>query len=65
MSFTVVLSSSAESYYRRLSKKAQARVRDGLVSLLDGPYRGKTLHGDLKGYYRPEGGKDQNRLQNI
>ena len=57
MSFTVVLSSSAESYYRGLSRKAQARVRDGLVSLLHRPYQGKPLHGNLKGYYSLRVGK--------
>ena len=47
--FTVVLSRQAEHFYKRLEEKVKGPVRNCLISLEDGAYDGKRLHGDLKG----------------
>ena len=51
MSYTVLLSSQAEKFYRRLRKNTRARVREALISLGNKPHAGKRLHGDLRGSY--------------
>ena len=57
MSYTVLLSSQAEKFYKKLQKNVQARVREALISLENKPHAGKRLHGDLRGNYSLRVGK--------
>jgi len=57
LSYTVLLSSQAEKFYKKLRKTAQARVRETLISLENRPHAGKRLHGDLRGNYSLRVGK--------
>jgi len=57
LSYTVLLSSQAEKFYKKLRKNVRTRVREALVSLEDKPHAGKRLHGDLKGNYSLRVGK--------
>ncbi len=51
MSYTVLLSSQAEKFYKKLRKTVRARVREALISLESRPHAEKRLHGDLRGNY--------------
>jgi len=57
LSYTVLLSSQAEKFYKKLRKNIRARVREALIGLEDEPHAGKRLHGDLKGNYSLRVGK--------
>ena len=57
MSYTVLLSSRAEKFYRKLRKNIRARVSEALISLENQPYAGKRLHGELKENYALRLGK--------
>ena len=57
MSYTVLLSSRAEKFYRKLRKNIRARVSEALISLENQPYAGKRLHGELRENYSLRVGK--------
>lgn len=45
----IVLSKDAHSQYKKLPKPEQAKIKKKLTLLLQNPYEGKKLGGELKG----------------
>jgi mRNA-degrading endonuclease RelE of RelBE toxin-antitoxin system len=59
LTYTVLLSRRAEKFYKKLKKKAKARVGEALLVLEKQPHMGKRLHGELKENYSMRVGKNR------
>jgi len=57
LSYTVLLSSRAEKFYKKLRKNIRVRVREALTSLESQPHAGKRLHGEIRENYSLRVGK--------